>query len=71
MKYSIYRAIDKTDGHDSLFLVDELTKRAVSVYFFDDYQIEFLEETAKDKTTHWFSHSMHMGNPVLVKEFEA
>lgn len=71
MKFSIYRAIDVTDGHDSLFLVREDSKEAICIFYFDDYQIDHLRDCAKNYENElWFSSESLMREQALIEVIE-
>lgn len=71
MKFSIYRAIDIIDGHDSLFLVREDSKEAICIFYFGDYQIDHLRDCAKNYENElWFSSESLMREQTLIEVIE-
>lgn len=71
MKFSIYLAIDLTDGTNSLFLVREDNGQAISIFYVDDCQIEYLKECAPNhEQENWYSSEHFMHEPELIESFE-
>lgn len=71
MKFSIYRAIDLADGTYSLFLVREDNGQAISIFYVDDCQIEYLKECAPNyEDESWYSSEHLMHEPELIESFE-
>lgn len=71
MKFYVYRAIDLTDGTNSLFLVREDSGKAISIFYVDDDQIEYLKEFAPNREQeNWYSSEQFMHEPELIESFE-
>lgn len=71
MKFSIYCAIDMADGTSSLFLVREDNGKAISIFYVDDCQIEYLKECAPNyEQERWYSSENMMHEPELIESFE-
>lgn len=71
MKFSIYRAIDKLDDSESMFLVREDDERAICAFYLGDFQVEAMKEFAKNHENElWFTKKSNMKNAELIEEFE-